>query len=201
MRKAEECLARLSAQLARLPGVGRRTAERMAMRLAREPEGLLRDLRTALEETAEQVRICSLCGGITTRDHDPCTLCSDARRDGGFLCVVEESSDIALIEKTGVFTGRYHALGGKLSPAGNMGPADLRLARLIQRVREEGVREVLLALNTDVESEATCAFIREQLRSHPVRVTRLAMGLPAGSGLLYVDPLTLTRALQGRQEM
>jgi len=199
--KAEECLARLSAQLARLPGVGRRTAERMAIRLAREPDGLLRDLCRALEETAEHVRMCSLCGGLTSRDRDPCALCTDPRRDAGLLGVVEEAGDIALIEKTGVFRGRYHALGGKLSPAGNTGPSDLRLDRLLQRIREEPIKEVLLALNTDVESEATCAYLREQLRPSGVRVTRLAMGLPAGSGLQYADPITLARALQGRQEI
>ncbi len=199
--KAEECLAHLSAQLARLPGVGRRTAERMAWRLARDPEGLLRGLQEALAKVAEQARVCSLCGGLTTRGQDPCALCSDARRDASLLCVVEDAGDIALIEKTGVFHGRYHALGGKLSAAGNMGPADLRLDRLIQRAQDGSVREILLALNTDVESEATCAYIREQLRAFPIRVTRLAMGLPAGSGLMYADPLTLARALQGRQEL
>jgi recombination protein RecR len=199
--KASEYLDRLSAQLGRLPGVGRRTAERMALRIARDPRGLLADLEAALREVAEQVRCCSRCGSITTAQEDPCVLCSDSRRDGAILCVVEDPSDILLIEKCGGFNGRYHALMGKLSPAGNTGPADLRLEELLRRVESEKVREVLLALNTDVESEATCNYIRERFQGRPVRVTRLAAGLPAGSGVMYTDSVTLARAIRGRQEL
>lgn len=199
--KATEHLDRLSAQLGRLPGVGRRTAERMALRIVRDPQGLLADLAAALRAVADEVLCCSRCGSITTAQEDPCALCSDARRDGTILCVVEDPSDILLIEKSGGFNGRYHALMGRLSPAGNSGPADLRLDDLLRRVEAENIREVLLALNTDVESEATCSYIRERLQGRPVRVTRLAAGLPAGSGIMYTDSVTLVRAIRGRQEM
>lgn len=199
--KAGEHLDRLSAQLGRLPGVGRRTAERMALRIARDPQGLLADLAAALRAVADEVRCCSRCGSITTAQEDPCALCSDPRRDGTILCVVEDPSDILLVEKSGGFNGRYHALMGRLSPAGNTGPADLRLDDLLRRVEAEAIREVLLALNTDVESEATCSYIRERLQGQPVRVTRLAAGLPAGSGIMYTDSVTLVRAIRGRQEM
>ncbi len=198
---AGEHLDRLSAQLGRLPGVGRRTAERMALRLAREPRGLLADLDAALRAVAEEVRCCSRCGSITTIREDPCTLCLDPKRDGSLLCIVEDPSDILLIEKSGGFSGRYHALLGRLSPAGNTGVGDLRLDDLLRRVEAEAIREVLLALNTDVESEATCSYIRERLQALPVRVTRLAAGLPAGSGVMYADSVTLARAIKGRQEM
>jgi recombination protein RecR len=173
----------------------------MALRIARDPRGLLADLDAALREVAEQVRCCSRCGSITTAQEDPCALCSDSRRDGAILCVVEDPSDILLIEKCGGFNGRYHALMGKLSPAGNTGPADLRLEDLLRRVEGEKVREVLLALNTDVESEATCHYIRERFQGRPVRVTRLAAGLPAGSGVMYTDTVTLARAIRGRQDL
>lgn len=199
--KATEHLDRLSAQLGRLPGVGRRTAERMALRIALDSRGLLVDLETALREVAEQVRCCSRCGCITSAQDDPCQVCEDSRRDGAILCVVEDPSDVLLIEKCGGYNGRYHALMGKLSPAGNSGPADLRLEELLRRVDGEKIREVLLALNTDVESEATCSYIRERLQERPVRVTRLAAGLPAGSGIMYTDSMTLARAIRGRQDL
>ena len=199
--KAADFLDRLSAQLGRLPGVGRRTAERMALRIARDPLGLLADLQEALRSVAEQVRCCSRCGCVTTVQDDPCGLCTDPRRDGAILCVVEDASDILLIEKCGGFNGRYHALMGKISPAGNTGPADLRLEELIRRVDVDAIGEVLLALNTDVESEATCSYIRERLQGRPVKVTRLASGLPSGSGVMYTDSVTLARAIRGRQEL
>jgi len=199
--KAADHLNRLSAQLGRLPGVGRRTAERMAFRIARDPEGLLADLTEALRNVAEQVRCCSRCGSITTVREDPCPVCADARRDGSVLCVVEDASDILAIEASGGYAGRYHALLGKLSPGGNSGPADIRLEELIRRVDAESVSEVVLALNTDVESEATCGYIRERLKEHAVRVSRLAAGLPAGSGIMYTDSVTLARAMRGRQAM
>jgi len=194
-----EQLDRLSGRLARLPGVGRRTAERMAYRLARDPEGLLAELVEALHGVADEVRCCSRCGSLTGLRDDPCPLCADPRRDGALLCVVEDPADILSIEKCGGYTGRYHALLGKLSPAGNTGPADIRLEALIGRVDAESVREVVLALNTDVESDATCSYIRDRLKDRPVRVTRLAAGLPAGSGIVYADSVTLARAIRGRQ--
>ena len=159
---------------------------------------MLEPLLAALEEAKTGVRCCSQCGGFTTVGHDPCELCGDLTRDSGLLCVVEEASDILSIESTGVFRGRYHALGGKLSPAKHLGPEKLRLNELMARVREGGVREILLAVSTDMEGDATAGYVAELLRGHPVRLTRLAFGLPVDSGIAYSDALTLRRAIQNR---
>lgn len=197
--RASRYLDRLSERLSQLPGVGRRSAERMALRLAREPEGLLADLEMALRDVADHVRCCSRCGSVTTVHDDPCRLCTDPAREGDCLCVVEDASDILTIEKSGGFRGRYHALQGKISPMDQTGPRDIRLEALARRVENEGISEVVLALNTDVESDATASFICEMFRGGRVRVTRLAFGLPAGSGIMYSDPVTLARAIKGRQ--
>lgn len=184
--------------LARLPGLGRRSAARAALALVREKERLLKPLAFALETAARGVRCCSRCGAFTPSDRDPCDFCSDATRDGSIICVVEEPADIVSIEASGAFRGRYHALGGKLSPARRMGPEKLRLAELSDRVVREGVAEVLLALSTDMDGDATAGYVAELLRGTGVRVTRLAFGLPADSGISYSDPLTLRRAIGGR---
>ena len=191
---------RLTACLAKLPGVGRRSAERMALKLVRERDGLLRDLRVALEDVAGRLCCCERCGSVTAADANPCELCTSPRRDGSVLCVVEDPGDIALLERSGEFHGRYHALMGRISPAGGEGRSDLRIEALRRRVREEGFREVILATNTDVEGEATAAFLAEVLRGGGVKVSRLALGLPAGSGIRYADAVTLARAIGGRQE-
>ncbi len=162
---------------------------------------LLRDLAGALREASEQVRLCVRCGGITTATEPVCRLCTSGQRDGHVICVVEEPGAIGAIEASGAFRGRYHALFGRLSPMHGEGPKDLRLDALVARIADEGIQEVVLALGTDVESEATSAYIRERLRTLPVRVTRLASGLPAGSGPMYADVVTLARAVQGRREM
>lgn len=187
--------------LARLPGLGRRSAERAALALVRRPEALLDELALALREARQNVRCCDTCGAFTTLDANPCALCTDATRDDALLCVVEEPGDIVSIERSGGFKGRYHALMGKLSPARQTGPAELRLQALATRVAEGRVREVLLALSTDMEGDATAGFIAEMLRPRGVRVTRLAFGLPADSGVGYSDPLTLKRAIGGRMEV
>lgn len=192
---------RLVAVLARLPGVGRRSAGRMALALARNRGQLLGDLQVVLRETEQTVVACSICGSLTLREADPCRLCTDPRRDDHVLCVVEDAADIELIEGTGGFLGRYWSLGGRLSPARNEGPTGFRLGPLIQRIKDLGVAEVILALNFDVESDSTASFLRESLVDLPVRVTRLARGIPAGSGLAYSDSQTLTSALQGRQPL
>jgi recombination protein RecR len=191
----------LSAALSRLPGVGRRSAERMAMKLASEPERLIAPLLSALEMTRDDVRFCSRCGAVTAVDHNPCRLCTDVARDASQLCVVEDPSDVLAIEQTGTFRGRYHALMGKISPMRGEGPNDIRLRALVKRVREEGIEEVVLALNTDLESEATASFVGGLLRERGIKVTRLAYGIPAGSGIRYADTITLERALAGRQEL
>jgi recombination protein RecR len=184
--------------LAKLPGLGKRSAERAALALVRKPDLLLDVLVAALQEARDTVCCCPVCGGFTSKDKTPCKLCADTARDDGLLCVVEEPSDIYSIERSGGFSGRYHALLGKLSPARQTGPAELRLRSLAERVARGGVREVLLALSTDMEGDATAGYIGELLKPHGVRVTRLAFGLPADSGVGYSDPLTLKRAISGR---
>lgn len=193
-----EPIAELEKCLAKLPGLGRRSASRAALALVREPGRLLRPLLSALQSAEGSVRCCSRCGSFTTAGCDPCELCVDRSRDGAALCVVEEPSDIVSIEASGAFRGRYHALGGKLSPLHRQGPERLRLAELRDRVVREGVAEVLLALSTDMDGDATAGYVAELLQGTGARVTRLAFGLPADSGVAYSDPLTLRRAIQNR---
>lgn len=188
----------LEKALAKLPGFGRRSAARAALALVREPMRLADPLLAALGEARRSVRCCSRCGAFTTGDRDPCGTCTDATRDGAALCVVEEPADIVSIEATGAFRGRYHSLGGKLSPARRMGPEKLRLAELVDRVVREGFSEVLLALSTDMEGDATAGYAAELLKGTGAKVTRLAFGLPADSGVAYSDPLTLRRAIANR---
>ena len=188
----------LEKALARLPGFGRRSSARAALALVREPARLLEPLAAALDAARRRVRCCSRCGGFTTVDRDPCDTCTDATRDGTVMCVVEEPSDIESIEASGAFHGRYHSLGGKLSPARHMGPERLRLAEMADRVVREGISEVVLALSTDMEGDATAGYAAEMLKGTGARVTRLAFGLPADSGVAYSDPLTLKRAMANR---
>ncbi len=196
----------LERALARLPGLGRRSAGRAALALLRDPERLLDPLVLALRDARENVCCCPRCGAFTVRGVEPCALCTDATRDGARVCVVEEPADIVTVEGAGAFRGRYHVLGGKLSPARRMGPERLRLGELKDRIAREGFAEVLLALSTDMEGDATAGFVAEALRdwpsaTAPVRVTRLAFGLPADSGVAYSDPLTLRRAIVHRCEV
>lgn len=184
--------------LSRLPGLGRRSAGRAALALLREPERMLDPLSLALKTAREEVVCCSRCGGFTVRGADPCALCLDSSRDPAFVCVVEEPADIVTLETTGVIRGRYHVLGGKLSPVRRMGPDKLRIAELMERIPREGFTEVLLALSTDMEGDATAGYITELLRDSSVKTTRLAFGLPVDSGIGYSDPLTLKRAFHNR---
>ncbi len=195
-----EQLDELTRVLARLPGLGRRSAERAAMALARQPEGLLADLAVALAK-ARTIQGCNRCGALTSRELNPCRLCTDPGRDATLLCVVEEPSDILVIERSGGYRGRYHALLGRVSPARHNGPDDMRLRALARRVREDGVREIILALSTDMDGDAGAALIGELLRPMGVKITRLAFGLPADSGVGYSDPVTLRRAIGGRQAL
>jgi recombination protein RecR len=187
--------------LSRLPGLGRRSAERAALALVRRPDALLDELVQALQQARATVRCCDCCGGFTAADVNPCRLCTDPARDDALLCVVEEPADILAIERSGGFRGRYHALLGKLSPARQTGPGDLRLQALVGRLAAGQIKEVLLALSTDMEGDATAHFLAELLQPRGVRVTRLAFGLPAGSGVGYSDPLTLKRAIGGRMDV
>lgn len=191
-------LTRLIACLSRLPGVGRRSSERMALKIARDPEGLSADLIAALQGVKSAIAACHRCGSITDVSDNPCKLCTSNDRDGSVVCVVEDPLDISAIESSGGFRGRYHALMGKLSPARGDGPENLRIRSLMKRIDDEGFREVLLAVSTDVEGDATAAYLVEALKPKGVRVTRLAFGLPAGSGVMYSDPVTLSRAIRNR---
>ena len=194
-----ESLDKLVQLLARMPGVGRRSAEQMAWSLARDPAGLTKELSAVLAEVALRVTTCTRCGNVTVRTEDPCRLCTDTRRDDKMLCVVEDPSDILMIEKAGIFRGRYHALMGKLSPMRGEGPSTIRVDALLARIKPEGIQEVILALNADMESDATGSFLREALASQHVKITQLARGLPTGSGIGYADRTTLARALEHRQ--
>ena len=190
---------RLISCLGRLPGVGRRSSERIALKLVLDRSGLLKELISALEEAGKNLCCCSKCGSITLAENDPCGLCSDSRRDGSLLCVVEDPGDILMMEKSGGYRGRYHSLMGKISPMEGSGPRDLRIESLLSRIKDEKFKEVILALNTDVEGDATASYLLDLLKAKNVRVSRLAFGLPAGSGIGYSDPVTLARAMEGRR--
>lgn len=192
----------LTALLEKLPGIGRRSAERMAFAILQDQSGLARRLAEALLAADEQIGRCSRCGGITVKESDPCTTCRDPEREAsGLLCVVESAGDILKFEQTGGFQGRYHVLNGHLSPALGKGVAELRINELLARLQPERVQEVVLALGTDVESDATASYLAEVLTSRGVTVSRPALGLPAGSSIEYTDSVTLQRAMQGRQRV
>ena len=194
----------LARALGKLPGLGRRSAGRAALAMLREPERLLDPLVDALRAARESVVCCARCGSFTVKGADPCSFCTDPARDSSFVCVVEEPSDVVSIESSGAVRGRYHVLGGRLSAARRIGPDKLRVAELKDRIAREGFSEVLLAVSTDMEGDATAGYVAEVLREFPsaaapVKVTRLAFGLPADSGVAYSDPLTLKRAIMARQ--
>lgn len=188
----------LEQALAKLPGFGRRSALRAALALVRESARLADPLAAALAAARESVVCCSRCGAFTLIGENPCRMCTDETRDSTVVCVVEEPSDIISIESSGAFRGVYHALGGKFSALKNANPAKERIANLVDRVAREGIREVLLALSTDMEGDATAGYISVMLKHSGVRITRLAFGLPADSGVAYSDPLTLKRAISNR---
>lgn len=190
----------LVAAFEKLPGIGKRSAERMAMAVVQSRDGLARRLADALLKADEQVSSCSRCGSITVTKEDPCAICTDGRRETGLLCIVERPGDIMRIEQSGGFKGRYHVLGGHLSPALGTGVADLRVNELLARLQPESISEVILALGTDVESESTASYLAEVLSNRNITVSRLAFGLPSGSAIEYADATTLQRALEGRQK-
>jgi len=188
----------LVTQLTKLPGIGRRTAQRLAFHLlsARPEEAL--ELARAIEDVKARVRFCRDCGNLT--EEELCEVCADARRDRSLICVVEQPVDVVSIERTGEFKGLYHVLGGALSPLDGVEPGDLRIDGLIARVEQDGVAEVVLATNPTMTGEATAAYLADRLRDR-ARVTRLASGLPVGGDLEYADEVTLGRALAGRRDM
>jgi recombination protein RecR len=189
----------LTAELARLPGIGRKTALRLAYHLMKRPPDEMRRLARALDTVAERVRACSTCGNLT--EQDPCGLCTSARRDASFICVVEEASDIMAIERTGEYTGLYHVLGGRLSPLDGVGPEDLKVKELLRRLTGSSVSEVIVATNPSVEGEATALYLQKVVGPLGVRVTRLARGLAVGGDLEYADGATIAQAFAGRREL
>jgi recombination protein RecR len=189
----------LITELARLPGIGRKTAQRLTFHLLQQPSEQAGRLASALVAVTERVRACEQCGNLT--EEQPCGICRDPRRDAAVVCVVEEASAVAVVDRSTDFRGRYHVLGGRISPLDGIGPEALRLDRLVTRVREEGIREVILATNPSMEGEVTATYIQQLLAGMGVRVTRLARGLPMGGDLEYVDGVTLAHALVARQEV
>src|SRR6476469_9719470 len=190
-------VARLIEEFSRLPGIGTKTAQRLTYHMLRAPADEARGLAEALVAVKEQVAYCSICSNITETDVDPCSICADERRDARRICVVEEPLDVLAIERTGEFRGRYHVLHGAISPIDGVGPERIRARELIERVREGGVDEVILATNPNLEGEATAMYLADLLEPHVASVTRIARGLPVGGDLEYADDVTLIRSLQG----
>ncbi|NPV77294.1 MAG: recombination protein RecR [Anaerolineae bacterium] len=185
----------------RLPGIGPKTASRLAFFLLRAPEELSQNLANALLTLKSGTGMCPVCFNITIAHQEICDICANTHRDQSSLCIVEEPLDVLMIEQTGGFNGRYHVLHGVLSPIEGIGPEDLKMAPLIERVKKENIREIIVATNPSMEGDATALYIRQQVIHYGVRVTRLARGLPVGGDLEYADQNTILRALAGRQEI
>jgi len=198
MRRTEypSLIQELVRQLRRMPGIGPRSAERIALWMIQSDDARGREIADAIMRSTTGIRNCSRCGFFS--EQELCAICSDPGRDSLLLCVVEQPTDVLPLERTGAFSGLYHALGGKLSPLEHVGPENLRIESLLQRVRSERPQEVILALSADVEGEATASYLGELLSGEAIKITRIAQGLPAGVGLENADDLTLSRAFSGR---
>lgn len=194
-----EPVARLIEELAKLPGVGPKSAQRLAYHLLQQDPEAVRQLAQALLSAHEKVVRCSVCQDVA--DSDPCSVCADAGRDRHIIMVVEDSRDVIAIERTGEYHGLYHVLGGTISPMEGIGPEQLRVRELLGRLQNAAVREVILATDPDVEGDATALYIARLVRAEDLRVTRIARGLPAGGDIDYADELTLARAIEGRREL
>jgi len=194
-----EHLEKAIEQLSKLPGTGRKSAQRIAIHLLKQNEQYAQNLTQAILDLTTKVSRCSICGSIS--DTDPCSICSSPKREISTLCVVEEFNDVYLIERTNEFQGRYHVLGGVISPMDNVGPDQLRIKELLERVREESIKEVILALNPDAEGEATSYYINKLLQPYEIQVTRIAYGIPMGTELEYIDEVTLGRAFSSRTSL
>ncbi len=182
--------------LSRLPGVGEKTAERLALHLLHAPEASVEELARSILEVKRKVRLCSRCFSLS--DQELCPLCSNPARDTSRVCVVEQPGDMVAVEKSGAFNGNYHVLSGVISPLHGVGPDDIRVRELLSRVASGGVQEIVIATGTSVEGESTAAYIAERLTAYPVRVTRIAAGVPMGGDLKFVDPVTLRKAMEAR---
>lgn len=199
MSRFAEPLHRLIDELSKLPGIGRKSAQRLSFHILRASEQDAFALADAIRDLKAQLHLCSICHNIT--DVDPCQFCSSPTRNRGIVCVVEEPSNIAAIEKTRQFNGTYHVLHGTLSPLNGIGPEQLRIDSLLERARQHGLQEIILATNPTVEGEATAGYIAQLLRGNSLRITRIATGIPAGADIEYADEVTMTRAMEGRREM
>ena len=192
-------LEELTTLFSRFPGVGRKSALRMAMTILREPRANVVTLAKALLKVKDDIKSCSICGNIS--QDDPCYICADIKRDHSMICVVEQTGDILSIEKGRVFTGVYHVLGGAISPLDGIGPEKLEIDKLLERVKAGGVKEIIIATNPTSEGDTTALFISECLKDSGVKITRIARGIPVGGDLEYTDPATIARAMEGRGEM
>jgi recombination protein RecR len=197
MASLPEPISQLLTALNSLPGIGPRTAERLALHIVQSNADSVRQLAQALVQARERIRTCEICGSLT--EQNPCGICTDPRREKSLVCVVERPVDIISVEKAGSYRGLFHVLGGKISPLNGVEPEDLRIAGLEARLGREPIQEVILALGSDVEGDATSFYLSKRLSARGVKVTRIAHGLPAGSGLEFADELTLARALEGRR--
>jgi recombination protein RecR len=194
-----DSITSLISALNKLPGIGVRSAERIALHLVQTDSAVVKQLADAILHAREKIRFCEICGALT--EHSPCPICADTRRDSSLICVVERAVDILSIEKSGSYHGKFHVLGGRISPLDGVEPEDLRITELEKRLAHEPVKEIIIALGTDVEGDATSHYLAKRLARKGLKISRIAYGLPAGSGLEFADELTLSRALEGRREM
>ena len=185
--------------LTKLPGIGRKTASRLAFHILRRSQSEAQELARAILDVKEKIHLCSICFNLT--DEDPCWICQDDRRNRGILCVVEGPNDLIAIENTGVFNGRYHVLHGTISPLEGVGPEDIRVKELMERLQRERVTEVILATNPTVEGGATALYLTDLIKPLRIRVSRIAYGIPMGGEIEYSDGMTLSKALEGRREI
>jgi len=194
-----EPITALTAALSKLPGIGPRSAERVALHIVQADSSVVKNLAETILTARERIRFCETCGALTEKS--PCATCTDSRRDASIVCVVERAVDILSIEKSGAYRGKFHVLGGKISPLDGVEPDDLRIVDLEKRLANEPINEIIIALGTDVEGDATSHYLAKRLARSGLKISRIGFGLPAGSGLEFADELTLDRALAGRREM
>jgi recombination protein RecR len=194
-----EPLARLITELQKLPSVGTKTAQRIAMHILRMSDGDAKQLGQIIAEVKDQIVYCSICGSIAERD--PCRICSDPQRDHKVVCVVEETDDVIALERTGLFKGIYHVLMGALSPLDGINPDDLRIRELFERINSQDIEEIIMATNPNAQGQATAIYLSRKIRPMGIKITQLAHGLPMGGDIDYVDEVTLGKALEGRREI
>ncbi len=194
-----EPITALIVALSKLPGIGPRSAERVALHIVQTDSAAVKNLAETILAARERIRFCEICGALTEKS--PCSFCTDSRRDSSIVCVVEKAVDILSIERSGTYRGKFHVLGGKISPLDGVEPDDLKISDLEKRLATEPIKEIIIALGTDVEGDATSNYLAKRIARGGLQISRIGFGLPAGSGLEFADELTLNRALEGRREM